>query len=46
MKMEFPFCNLLKMTASEGRERDVKKNFLIIQAETTMKIKDALIGKK
>jgi len=25
MKMEFPYCNLLKMTASEGRERDVEK---------------------
>jgi hypothetical protein len=25
MKMEFPFCDLLKMTASVGRERCVKE---------------------
>jgi hypothetical protein len=28
MKMEFPFCNSLKMTASEGREIDVKEELL------------------
>jgi len=26
--MEFPFCNLLKMTSSEGTERDVKEKLL------------------
>jgi hypothetical protein len=29
MKRKFPFCNLLKMTASEGRERDVGKKKLL-----------------
>jgi hypothetical protein len=28
MKMEFPFRNVLKMTGSEGRERDVDKKLL------------------